>query len=74
MEKVRQPSRQTLRAWYLLFFRIPGVPEWALTARDFAAVRDMFRRMPRQAAFTAAEIDEYVAALARPGALTAALN
>lgn len=73
-EKVRQPSRQTLRAWYLLLFRMPGLSEWALAARDFGAIRDMFRRMPKQPAFTDAEIDEYVAALARPGALTAALN
>ena len=73
-EKARQPSRQTLRAWYLLLFRMPGVSEWALAARDFGAIRDMFRRMPKQPAFTDADIDEYVAALARPGALTAALN
>ena len=73
-EKVWQPSRQTLRAWYLLLFRIPVVSEWALSARNFGTVRDMFGRMPRQPAFTDSEIDEYVAALARPGALTAALN
>lgn len=30
MEKVWQPSRQTLRAGYLLLFRIPGLSEWAL--------------------------------------------
>jgi pimeloyl-ACP methyl ester carboxylesterase len=74
VEKVRQPSRQTLRAWYLLFFRIPRLPERLLAARDFGAVRDMFRRMPSQPAFTDREIDEYVAALAKPAALTAALN
>jgi epoxide hydrolase 4 len=74
MEKVRQPSRQTLRAWYLLFFRIPGVSERALRARDFAAVRDMFRRLPAQPAFSDADIEQYVAALRPPGALTAALN
>jgi epoxide hydrolase 4 len=74
MEKAMRPSRQMLRAWYLLFFRIPRLPEWALSARDFAAVRDMFRRGPKQPAFTDADIDDYVRALSRPGALTAALN
>ncbi len=73
-ETVWPPSRQTLRAWYLLLFRIPGLSEWALSARNFAAVRDMFRRMPKQPAFADAEIDAYVLALAKPGALTAALN
>jgi epoxide hydrolase 4 len=74
MEQVWQPSRQTLRAWYLLFFRMPGVSEWALSARNFGAVRHMFRRMPKQPAFTEDEIEAYVAALAKPSALTAALN
>jgi epoxide hydrolase 4 len=74
IEQVRQPSRQTLRAWYVLFFRIPRLAERVLAARDFAAVRDMFRRMPKRPAFTDRDIDEYVAALARPAALTAALN
>jgi epoxide hydrolase 4 len=73
-EQVRRLSRQTLRAWYLLFFRIPLIAERTLAARDFGAVRDMFRRLPKQPAFTEEEIDAYVAALARPGALTAALN
>jgi epoxide hydrolase 4 len=74
MEKVWRPSRQTLRAWYLLLFRIPRLAERALAARNFGAIRDMFERMPKQPAFREAEIDAYVAALARPGALTAALN
>jgi pimeloyl-ACP methyl ester carboxylesterase len=74
MEKLRRPSRQMLRAWYLLLFRIPGVSERALAARDFRAIRQMFRGLPKQPAFTDEEIEHYVAALARPGALTAALN
>ncbi len=73
-EKMWPPSRQTLRAWYVLFFRVPGVAERALAARDFRAVRHMFRDAPKRRAFTDDEIEAYVAALARPGALTAALN
>ena len=74
VEKLWAPSRQTLRAWYLLLFRVPGLAEWALAARDYGAVRDMFRRMPKRPAFSEEEIEAYVAALARPGALTAALD
>jgi pimeloyl-ACP methyl ester carboxylesterase len=74
IEKVRRPSLQTLRAWYLLFFRLPHVPEWALSAGNFGAVRDLFRRRPRQPAFSEEEIDGYVRSLAQRGALTATLN
>jgi pimeloyl-ACP methyl ester carboxylesterase len=74
MEKATRPSLQMLRAWYLLFFRVPRLPEWALSRRDFAAVRDLFRHRPKQPAFSEEDVDGYVRALARPGALTAALN
>jgi pimeloyl-ACP methyl ester carboxylesterase len=74
MEKATRPSLQMLRAWYLLFFRVPRLPEWALSTRDFAAVRDLFRHRPKQPAFSEEDVDGYVRALARPGALTAALN
>jgi pimeloyl-ACP methyl ester carboxylesterase len=66
---------QLLKSWYVLFFRLPGLSERALSAGDFAAVRRMFRDLPtRPDAFTAADIDEYVAALSRSGSLTAGLN
>ena len=67
-------SRQALRAWYVLLFRIPRLSEWLLSARDFKAVRDLFGKRPAKPAFTQEEIDGYVDALSRPGALTAALR
>lgn len=67
--------RQLRRSWYVLFFQLPRLPELALAARDFRAVRRMFREMPsRPDTFSDRDIDRYVEALARPGALTAALN
>ena len=66
---------QLYRSWYVLFFMLPWLPEWALSAGDFRAVRRMFRLMPaRPDTFSEDDIDGYVAALAVPGALTAALN
>jgi pimeloyl-ACP methyl ester carboxylesterase len=74
LRKVRRPP-QIFRSWYVLLFLIPRVAEWALTARDFSAVRDMFMRMPaRRGAFTEEDVNEYVAALSPPGALTAGLD
>jgi len=66
---------QFLRSSYVLFFALPWLPERVLAARDFAAVRQMLRRVPyRTGAFDEATIDECVEALAWPGALRAALD
>ena len=70
----QRPSRQMLRSWYTLFFRMPGLSEWALSARDFHLIRDLFRRKPYKPAFTEDETAAYIEALSKPGALTAALN
>lgn len=74
LEKVRQPP-QMFRSWYVLFFLLPRLPERALSARNFGAVRDMFKRLPTRAgAFSDEDIDQYIRALSSPGALTAGLN
>ena len=74
LEKVRHP-RQMRRSWYMLFFLLPRLPELALSARNFQAIRDMFKLRPaRKTAFTDTDVEEYVEALSQPGALTAALN
>lgn len=57
------------------FFQLPVLPERALAAGGFRAVREMFRRLPaRPGAFSEADIERYVDALSQPGALTAALD
>jgi pimeloyl-ACP methyl ester carboxylesterase len=72
---VRRSVRQALRSWYVLLFRVPGLAEWALSAGDYAAIRRMFQRFPaRRAAFAREDVERYVEAIRRPGALTAALN
>jgi pimeloyl-ACP methyl ester carboxylesterase len=74
LEKVRRPP-QMFRSWYVLFFQLPILPERALSAQDFRAVRDMFTHYPaRRGAFTDEDVKQYIEALARPGALTAGLN
>jgi pimeloyl-ACP methyl ester carboxylesterase len=74
LRHVRRP-RQLLRSWYAMFFQLPLLPEWILSAHQFRIVRQLFTRNPaRKGAFTAGDIDGYVEALERPGALTAALN
>jgi pimeloyl-ACP methyl ester carboxylesterase len=66
---------QWLRSWYIAFFQLPYLPERWLAAGNFALLDRMFRREPvRPGTFTPHDIALYKAALARPGALTAAIN
>ena len=67
--------RQLRRSWYILAFQAPWLPERLVAARDFRALRRALGRQPtRPGAFTAQDIDRYVAAAAQPGALRAAVN
>jgi pimeloyl-ACP methyl ester carboxylesterase len=61
-------------AW-LLAMHHPELVERLVAARDFRALRRALGRQPsRPGAFTAQDIDRYVAAAAQPGALRAAVN
>jgi pimeloyl-ACP methyl ester carboxylesterase len=67
--------RQLRRSWYMFFFQLPLLPELYFRAGDYAALGWVLRRDPlRPGAFTEADIRKYKEALARPGALTAAIN
>jgi len=67
--------RQLLRSWYMFFFQLPRMPEWAIDRKDFVALNRMFKEtVVRQGAFSDADIQLYKEALSRPGALTAAIN
>jgi len=66
---------QLLRSSYVFFFQIPRLPEKVIRAGGFALLRSVLRRDPvRPGAFSAEDIERYVEAMARPGALTATLN
>jgi pimeloyl-ACP methyl ester carboxylesterase len=67
--------RQLLRSWYMFFFQIPWLPEQVVRLGDYAAIERAFRGMARRKdAFTDEDIHILKEALAKPGALTAAIN
>jgi pimeloyl-ACP methyl ester carboxylesterase len=75
VETLRRNLRQVLRSWYVLFFRLPALPERALAAGNYAAIRRMLKRYPAErGAFSDADVERYVEAISRPGALRAGLN
>ena len=74
LREVCRPA-QLLRSWYAFFFQIPRLPEAAIRLNGYARLRALFREGPAGGGrFSEAEIDRYVEAFARPGALTAAIN
>jgi pimeloyl-ACP methyl ester carboxylesterase len=67
--------RQALRSWYMLFFQLPRLPEWLMSARDYAFVERIFKKtVARPGTFTDTDIAVYKKALREPGALSAAIN
>ena len=70
MSQALVSSDQALRSSYIGFFQLPAVPEAVLLAGRGAVLR----RMLRQGGLPADLVDEYVARMQQPGALTAALN
>ena len=72
--ELRTPG-QLWRSRYMMFFQLPVLPEASIRRNDFAKIRRILREDPtRHDAFTDLDIDRYVAALARPWALTSAIN
>jgi pimeloyl-ACP methyl ester carboxylesterase len=74
-EAIGQNWRQMLRSWYILFFQLPFVPEAAIRHNHYAAIESIFRGSATDpACFTDQDIQIYKRALAKPGALRAALS
>ena len=69
----RHPS-QALKSAYVGAFQAPVLPEIALSARDYRAMRRALVGSSRRGTFTAADLAVYADAWAQPGALTAMLN
>lgn len=67
--------KQLLRSSYMFFFQLPWLPEALARMGNYAMLRRVLRKNPvRPGAFTDEDIARYVEALARPGALTGAIN
>jgi pimeloyl-ACP methyl ester carboxylesterase len=66
---------QILHSWYILFFQIPGLPEWLLGLRNARAIGNAFRdsAVDKQK-FPDEVLDVYRRNALQPGALTAMLN
>jgi pimeloyl-ACP methyl ester carboxylesterase len=70
---LRQP-RQLLKSWYVFFFQIPGLPEAAVRAGNWRLFRNAFEKDARPGAFDPEEIERYIEAWSKPGAIKAQID
>lgn len=74
LRELRNP-RQMRRSSYIAFFQLRGLAERVIARDDYALLRRTFRSADRGHAWLSdADIQRYVDAIARPGALSAALE
>jgi epoxide hydrolase 4 len=67
--------RQLMRSWYMFFFQLPGIPEWAIGRKGFASLDRVFKEtVARKGSFSDSDIEIYKNALRQPGSLSGAVN
>ncbi len=72
---IRRSPRQMLRSWYVLFFQIPGLPDWALRRRSGElAGRMMLQSSTAPEQFPRALLEACCRNAASPGGATAMLH
>lgn len=70
---LRSPE-QVARSWYIAFFQIPWLPETLLRLNNWQAVRRAMASTARPGAFSKRDLDCYVEAWSRPGAMRSMIN
>lgn len=67
--------QQIGRSWYTFFFQLPWLPEFLFEQNNYQAIAEMFSNTAVQKdTFTPEDLSAYRQAMAKPGAITAALN
>lgn len=74
-EELRKNTRQMLRSWYMLFFRIPKLPKALFRRRDYELLdRSMRDNAINKDAFSDDDLAYFHAAFRNPYSITAAIN
>jgi pimeloyl-ACP methyl ester carboxylesterase len=71
---IRTNPRQLLKSWYALFFQVPWLPEFLISANDFWLGKRSLVLSSRPGTFEARDLTRYAEAWAHPGAMTAMVN
>ena len=71
---VLEESDEGKKSWFIFFFQLPWLPEWALSLDNFANATRMLQASSRAGTFTPHDLAAYRQAWSQPGALTAMIN
>lgn len=75
MQRELRTLRQLRKSWYIFFFQLPWLPEYALGRNGAEAIGDAFREMAvHEERFGDDVLDVYRRAASEPGALRAMVN
>jgi pimeloyl-ACP methyl ester carboxylesterase len=67
--------KQRSKSWYMLFFQLPGLPEWVVTRNNAQALIDSFTKQVKDpACFEPGALETFRANVLVPGAATAMIN
>lgn len=69
-----QSPEQFFKSWYIGFFQIPGLADWAVQRNDFASAVRTFLSSSRPGTFSESDITEYKKAWANSGGMTGMIN
>ncbi len=73
--KKNQTLSQYLSSWYMIFFQLPGIPEFYLRSSDFTPLaRALKTTTAEKGSFSDEDVEKYKEAWSRDGALTASIN
>ncbi|PKL76143.1 MAG: alpha/beta hydrolase [Candidatus Melainabacteria bacterium HGW-Melainabacteria-1] len=71
---LRKHRSQLLKSWYMLFFQLPGLPEFLLSRGKWMHFAQSIQSGARRGAFTQQDMEKYVKAWSEPGAFKGMLN
>ena len=71
---LRSNLEQLRRSWYILYFQLPKLPEWAARRNDFGRLVAALRATSEDDSFTEKDLIHYRSAWRVPGTLTAMLD
>lgn len=66
--------KQRRKSWYMLFFRIPQLPEWIIRRQNWRAGINALQNSSRPGTFSKTDLQKYREAWAQPGAFRAMIN
>lgn len=74
-EKAKYNARQLQKSWYVFFFQTEKVPESYFSRNNFLAMKLMLSNSTfKKGVFSEKDLEKFVEAWSKPGALTAAIN